>query len=148
MITAQIESFTAGIEELKPILPAHHAELAIDPIEIPLDPKWDLYRQRDAAGQVLYVTLRKDGGLMGYFIGFLVDALHNDLRLCVQDIYYVVKSERRNGAGSILFSAVEKELKRRGRFRWIVAEKVHMDGGDFFAKHGFTHIERSYWKMV
>lgn len=148
MITAQVESFTDGIEELKPILPLHHAELAIDPIEIPLDPKWDLYRQRDAAGQILYITLRKQGALMGYFIGFLVESLHNDLRLCVQDIHYVLKSERRHGAGSILFNAVEAELKRRGKFRWIVAEKVHMAGGDFFEKHGFTHIERSYWKMV
>jgi GNAT superfamily N-acetyltransferase len=81
-------------------------------------------------------------------IGFLVDGLHNPIRLCVQDIYYVVKSERRSGAGSLLFNTVEAELKRRGSFRWIVAEKVHMDGGDFFARHGFTHIERSYWKMV
>lgn len=148
MITAQVEDFTAGIPELLPILPDHHAELAIDPIEIPLEPKWHLYRDRDAAGQILYVTLRKEGALMGYFIGFLVDGLHNPIRLCVQDIYYVVKSERRSGAGSLLFNTVEAELKRRGSFRWIVAEKVHMDGGDFFAKHGFTHIERSYWKMV
>jgi GNAT superfamily N-acetyltransferase len=148
MIVAQVESFTDGIEELKPILPLHHAELAIDPIEIPLDPKWDLYRARDAAGQILYVTLRKGGRLIGYFIGFLVDSLHNPIRLCAQDIFYTLPDERRRGAGSILFNAVEAELKRRGSFRWIVAEKVHMDGGDFFEKHGFTHIERSYWKMV
>ncbi len=148
MITAQVEDFTAGIPELLPILSLHHAELAIDPIEIPLEPKWPLYRDRDAAGQIIYMTLRRDGGLIGYFIGFLVDSLHNPIRLCVQDIFYTLPDERRKGAGSILFDAVEAELKRRGSFRWIVAEKVHMDGGDFFEKHGFTHIERSYWKMV
>lgn len=148
MITAQIESFTAGIEELQPILPLHHAELAIDPIEVPLDPKWHLYRQRDEAGQILYVTLRQSGELIGYFIGFLVEGLHNDLRLCVQDIFYVRKEHRLSGGGDILFNAVEREFKRRGGGRWIVATKVHLNAGPFFTRHGFSEIEHSYWKMV
>ncbi len=148
MITAHVESFTDHIEELQPLLAVHHAELAIDPIEIPLEPKWHLYKQRDAAGQILFITLRKEGRLVGYFIGFLVESLHNDLRLCVQDIFYVYGPERLQGGGTILFDAVEAEFRRRGGGRWIVACKTHVPADPFFRRHGFSEIEHSYWKMV
>lgn len=148
MIVAAVESFTDGIEELKPILPAHHAELAIDPDEIALEPKWHLYRDRDARGEIVYVTLRKRGALIGYFIGFLVESLHNPIRVLAQDIFYVVKEHRLNGGGDVLFDAVEREFKRRGGGRWIVACKVHLHAGPFFKRHGLVETEHSYWKMV
>ncbi len=148
MTVATVERFSDCIEELKPILPLHHAELAIDPLEIALEPKWDVYRARDEQGQILFVTLRKRGVLVGYFIGFLVESLHNDLRLCAQDIFYVREEERLQGAGTVLFDAVEAEFRRRGGGRWIVATKVHLNAGPFFKRHGFSEIEHSYWRMV
>jgi GNAT superfamily N-acetyltransferase len=148
MTVATVESFTDHIEELMPILPLHHAELAIDPQEIPLDPKWDIYRARDAAGQILFITLRKRGELIGYFIGFILESLHNDLRLCVQDIFYVREEERRQGAGDVLFNALKTEAKRRGVGRIIVACKTHLPAGPFFEAHGFSHIEQSYWMKL
>lgn len=148
MITAQVEDFTAGIEELSVLLPRHHLELAIDPLEIPLEPKWDLYRARDAAGQILYVTVREAGALVGYFVGFIVDSLHNPLRVCVQDVFWTTPEKRLNGAGKLLFETVEREFKRRGGGRWIVATKVHLPADGFFRAHGFSEIEHSYWKMV
>jgi GNAT superfamily N-acetyltransferase len=148
MITTQLESFTDSIEELKPILALHHAELAIDPIEIPLDPKWHIYRQRDAAGQIVFQTVRKDGELIAYFIGFFLESIHNDLNLCAQDIFYVVQEHRLGGVGDMLFDAVEAEFRRRGGGRWMVACKTHVPADGFFRRHGFSEIEHSYWKMV
>jgi GNAT superfamily N-acetyltransferase len=148
MAVTAVERFSDRIEELMPILAVHHAELAIDPIEIPLDPKWHIYRQRDEAGQIMFLTLRERGELIGYFIGFLIESMHNDLRLCVCDIFYVKQEHRLNGNGDMLFEAVEAEFKRRGGGRWMVGCKVHLPADGFFKRHGFSEIEHSYWKMV
>lgn len=148
MITAQIESFEERLSELQPLLPLHHEELAIDPLEVPLDPKWDEYLALERAGRLLFVTVRKNGDLIGYFIGFYVESKHNDLRILAQDIFYIVKPERKGGAGTQLFDLVEAEFKRSGGGRWIVAEKVHLPAGPFFEAHGLRLTERSYWKMV
>jgi hypothetical protein len=61
MITAQVESLTDRLDELKPFFPAHWEELGIYRDRMPLDPIYDEYLARDAAGSALLVTLRKDG---------------------------------------------------------------------------------------
>ena len=76
MITAQIEPWPAFIHEAQPLLPLHWAELALNKDKVPLDPQYDIYTARDLAGQVLVVTLRQDGELVGYFIVFIAPGLN------------------------------------------------------------------------
>ncbi|CAB4168702.1 NAT_SF domain containing protein [uncultured Caudovirales phage] len=150
MITVQFESFEERLEELRPLLPLHYAELALNQDKVPLSPQFDIYIQREKAGQVLFATLRDAGRLVGYFIGFIAPGLHYSTCLtCTMDIFYVHPDIRGNGLPGIkLFRAVEKELKRRKVQRFYVGSKTQADASALFERMDFERVEVYYSKWI
>lgn len=145
MIVSNVETFAGFLEELKPILPSHYEELALEKDKVPLDPQYEVYLQKEKQGEVIVVTLRETNKLIGYFIGFVAPGLHYKTCLtCHMDIFYVVKEWRGHGAGFILFRAVEEELKRRKVQRMYVGSKLHNDCSFLFEKLGYKLIENTY----
>jgi len=76
VITAQVEPWHPTIDEIKPLLHGHWEELALNKDKVPLDPQWEFYDARDARGELMLVTLREAGRVVGYFIGFVAAGLH------------------------------------------------------------------------
>ena len=149
MITFAIESFTENLPELKVILPLHYKELALDQGKVPLSPQYDIYEVRENAGELIYITARENGELIGYFIGFINPGLHYSTCLtCIMDIFYIHPEHRGSSFGFKLFNFVEKELLRRGVDRWFVGSKVHLDASWFFEKLGFQRVEITYSKYI
>ncbi len=149
MLTAHVESLTERLEELKPLFPLHWEELALNKDKVPLDPQYHVYLQRDARGEVIFVTLRDAGELVGYFVGFVAPGLHYQTCLtCHLDIFYLRPDKRGARGGVILFKAVEAELKRRGVQRWFVGSKAHKDASRLFEALGFDHVETTYSKWI
>lgn len=149
LFSAQVEPFMVGVEELKPLLPGHWEELALNQDKTPLDPQWEAYAQREAAGQLLYVTLRQAGALKGYFIGFIAPGLH--YRQCLtltMDIYYTTPDVRGGTAGLRLMRAVMKEAKRRGVQRVFFGSKLHKDSGRLFEALGLKPVETYYSSWI
>ena len=149
MITFEIESFTDNLPELKTILPLHYEELALDQDKVPLSPQYDIYEAREAAGELIFVTARQKGELIGYFIGFISAGLHYSTCLtCIMDIFYIHPEHRGSSFGFKLFEFVENELKRRGVDRWFVGSKCHLDASWLFEKLGFERVEVTYSKYM
>lgn len=146
MITCQIEDLTKGLAELKPLFPLHWAELALNKDKVPLDPQYEEYLRRDALGQITYVTCRKDGILIGYFVFFNTPGLHYKTCLtCIMDIFYVHPDHRGDSCGWKLLECAKAELKRRGVNRWFVGHKEHSKkAGVLFEKFGFEKVETTY----
>ena len=145
MISAQLESFKATLEELKPLLPRHWEDLALDKEKVPLDPQYDIYFERELRGQLLFVTLRENAKLIGYFIGFIAPGLHyKGCLTCTMDIYYILP-EKRGGSGALrLFRRVFQELRRRGVQRAHFGSKLHKDTGRLFEAFGMRPVETYY----
>lgn len=149
MIVAHIESFKENLPELKPILPLHWAELALNKDKVPLDPNYDLYCALEDAGQVIFSVLRDNGKMIGYFIGFINPHLHYQTCLtCTMDIFYVHPDHRGSNAGVKLFTFVENHLKMRGVDRWFVGSKNHKSTEWLFKKLGFEPVEAYYSKWL
>lgn len=145
MLTAQVENLTERLEDLKPFFPMHWEELALNQKQVPLDPQYDVYLDKDAAGQMMLVTLRSAGELIGYFVGFVQPGLHYKTCLTLtMDIFYVLPEHRGSGAGFVLFKAVEAEARRRGVQRMFVGSKLHKDASWLFEKLGYEEVERFY----
>jgi GNAT superfamily N-acetyltransferase len=145
MLTVQVESFTETLEELKPLLPCHYEELALNQDKVQLSPQYGVYLHRDAMGEVLFVTLRDQGKLAGYFIGFVAPGLHYSTCLTLQmDIFYVYPTFRGNGGGHLLFRFVEQESKRRGIQRMFVGSKCHKEASWLFESLGYEKCEVFY----
>jgi GNAT superfamily N-acetyltransferase len=149
MLTAQVESLTERLEEMKPLFPLHWEELALNKDKVPLDPQYAEYLRRDAAGQVVFLTLRDRGELVGYFVGFVAPGLHYQTCLtCHMDILYLRPDKRGALGGLKLMDALEAELKRRGVKRWFMGTKAHKDISRLFEAKGFEHVETTYSKML
>lgn len=145
MLTAQPEPFAPFLEEVKPMLDLHYEELALNRDKVPLSPQYDEYLRRDALGMVVTITLRKDGQLVGYWIGFKAPGLHYSTCLTLHmDIFFVHPDYRDGSAGIKLFKAMEKEAKRQGVQRLFVGSKVHKDASRLFEALKYTKVETTY----
>ena len=149
MLTAQVESLTDTQEELKPLFPTHWEDLALNKDAVPLDPQYDLYLRRDAAGEVLFVSLRENSKLIGYFVGFIAPGPH--YRTCLtgtMDIYYILPEKRGGTKALRLFRCVFQEMKRRGVQRVFMGSKLHKDTGRLFEAFGLRPVETFYSAML
>lgn len=149
MITAQVETLAdGGLDELKPLLPLHYQELSLHQFHgIPLNPQYDVYLQREALGQILYVTLRDHGKLAGYFVGFISPGLHyRDCLTLQMDIFYTLPEYRGQGGGLVLFKTVKHAAIRRGVKAWFVGNKEHskVHATALFEAMGFEKAETYY----
>lgn len=147
-LTTHIESFAAGLEELQQVLPRHYDELSLHKTHgFALKPQYPIYLSNEAQGRLLYVTLRSEGKLAGYFIGFLAPDLHYQDCLSLRtDIFYVVPEYRGRKGGALLFQAVKKEARRRGAHYWGIVHKEHAKehASQLFVAQGFTP-EETFW---
>ena len=149
MLTAQPEAFAPFLEEVKPLLPEHYSELALNQDRVPLSPQYDEYLHRDSLGMVMVVTVRDAGQLVGYFVGMIAPGLHYSTCLTLQlDIFWIHPDHRGQRGGVLLFKAVEKEAKRRGVQRMFVGSKTHLDASFLFEKLGYTKVETVYSVML
>jgi GNAT superfamily N-acetyltransferase len=149
MLTAQPEEFAPFLEEVKPLLPEHYAELALNQDRVPLAPQYDEYLRRDALGMVMAVTVRDAGEFVGYFVGFIAPGLHYSTCLTLQlDIFWIHPDHRGQKGGFLLFKAVEAEAKRRGVQRLFVGSKTHLPADFLFDKLGYTKVESVYSAML
>lgn len=149
MMTAQVEPYSVAIEDLQPHYGAHWAEVALDrdKPEAALAPQWGAYEARDRAGELVLITLRELGALVGYFICFVAPDLHYAGCLTARmDILYVAPTVRGRHGGMRLIRAMRHELTRRGVRRWFVGEKIGRSSGlgRMFEIAGFRPVETYY----
>jgi GNAT superfamily N-acetyltransferase len=149
VLTAAPEPFAPFLEEVKPLLPEHYAELALNKDRVPLSPQYDEYLRRDALGMVLCVAVRDAGKLVGYFVGFIAPGLHYSTCLTLQlDIFWIHPDHRGQKGGFLLFKAVEAEAKRRGVQRMFIGSKTHLPADYLFEKLGYQKVESVYSVML
>lgn len=151
MKTAMVEPFMSGRSEIEALIDGHYKELALNQDRVPLAPMWDIYDLREQAGQLVYVTLRECGELIGYVICFVAPGMHYKTCLtATMDILFVRPSARDSGAkGALLMvDAMEAELRRRGVQRWFMGTKLHKDIGALFKRRRFTPVEMIYSKWL
>jgi GNAT superfamily N-acetyltransferase len=151
MMTAQVEPYFQCVSELALLYRDHWEELALDKDkpEAALDPNWQVYNERDAAGQVLLITLRDTGQLVGYFLGFIAPGLHYKKCLTYHgDIFRVLPSHRGKQGGMRLGKALIAECKRRGVKRMFIGEKLHTPASSLLTALGFLPVERTYSRWI
>lgn len=144
MISFCVERLSDELENLKPMFPAHWAELALNQDKVPLDPQYEVYLERENRGEVLFVAARSEGSIVGYFVGFVAPGLHYKTCLTLTMDIFWIRPESRGRAGMKLFRFVEQEAKNRGVKRMFVGSKLHKDASWLFEKLGYQEVEKYY----
>lgn len=146
-VSCQVEPWADRIEELKLLFPIHHAEVALYQSKMPLDPQYGEYERLDANGQMLLVTARAAGELVGYVILILGGALHYGSTLTAKmDAIWIHPDHRDGTAGKRLLAATKAELQRRGVKLWWMGSKDHKSIAALYRALGFEQQE-SYFAL-
>jgi hypothetical protein len=150
MITAQEESLAMALPEIQGLLQQHYEELSMHVGRFPWVCNFQEYFRREANGQLLIITLREDGRLMGYFVGFVMTGLHYQTCLTLtMDVFYIQPGRRNVGAGAFkLFRRAEKSAKARGVQLINYGSKLHRDSGRLFQAFGMKPYETWYCKFL
>jgi L-amino acid N-acyltransferase YncA len=149
MITYQVERWPDCVAELRELWLAHWAEVAMNKDTIKLDPWEAAYVELDRLEQLVIVTVRRAGELVGYHISIVRMHLHYQATLhAFTDVYYLKPEERQGMAGVRLFSEVERALRARGVQKMFTGTKLSLDMGRIFERLGWTETERLYTKYI
>ena len=149
MITASVESFTERQVELKRLFSLHWEKLAQDRDSVPLDPRYDVCARLEEAGELMLVSLRDRGRLVGYWVAVISPGLHYQGCLtAAMDIWNVLPEYENGVAAMILMRAVETEYRRRGVRRAFAGEKIHRPCGRLYRAFGYEPVEVHYSKMM
>ena len=148
--TISKERFSDALcEELSPLLYSHWQEIANYKKEIPLDVDFDFYRNMDAKGQLLILTARSEGELVGYSIFFLIRNPHyNSTLQAMNDVIYVDPPFRNSRLGLDLIRQSEQHLKGMGvrKMSWHV--KTCNDVEQVLHRLGYQVEEISMGKLL
>lgn len=151
LLIAQVESLTRAVPELVELTKDHYGELSLHKTQgFDLAPIWDVYRLREARGEVLFVGLRAEGKLVGYICGFIGPGLHySGCLTCTPDVFFIHPGWRGSSSGALkLFRAAEKELKRRGVGLWQVGVKKDTQAGRLLGALGFSPVDVIHYKWL
>ena len=148
MIEYKEEKLGDFLEEIKTLLPDHYDELSVSKM-FPLSPNYDLYLELQKTGNLVCITARDSGVLVGYILFIVTPHLHyKSCMTAVEDIYFVRKDYRKGRTGIKLFQFAEKYLKEQGVHRVIFGTKVHLDNSKLFEYLGYTFFEKLYTKLI
>lgn len=145
MIEYREEVWKDTLPEIMKFLPDHYIEDGEANLGVPFDPRLSLYQEMANKGGILLVTARKDGKVVGYFIGFLSMSLHSkDTLMCQGDGFYVSPAERGQNIGFNMFRKVEEICRSKGVKLLFVGYRIDMDASFLFDKLGYKEVERYY----
>jgi len=141
------ETIESCIEEAKPLLEAHYAEIA-HYHDIPLDPDYDQYLQLEKMGIVrCYVARNSEGKMVGYAVYIVRNNLHYKTSLqAVQDIIFVKKECRGRGGYFILWC--DEQLRDEGVQAVYHHVKTKFNFGPMLEKCGYELIDLIYGRRL
>ena len=121
--TYNIERIDEARPELDALLIEHYREIALYQDKVPLAPNWASYYAMERAAQLVLVSARKEGVLVGYAAWLLKDHLHYQGHLvAMNDVIFLAKEHRRGRTGLRLIDESEYLLKVLGvdRIMWHI----------------------------
>ncbi len=148
MITYQIESYRKTREN--GLIEMHYQEIASDKDAIPLDPEWETYDALEDSGNLVCITVRDAGVLIGYAVFILRWHLHyRTTRFAANDVIYVHPDYRKGTTiGRDLILRSEKELREYGvdKIQWHV--KCYKNWSPILRRMGYVNEEVLCTKLI
>jgi GNAT superfamily N-acetyltransferase len=121
-----VESYDSIVDDIRPLLEEHWAELALFKDDIPLDVNWDAYKRGYEAGIIRAYGSRLDDKLIGYAI-FQVVARHPHYQhaVAINDVIWIAPAHRNMRVGTALCEFFEDDLRKDGPIVISIETKAH-----------------------
>lgn len=93
-----------------PLLALHREELATDKEKMILNPDHESYLRMDDMGLLMVIGAYRGEELVGYSVSIVTKNLHySDLKVCQNDVLFLVEPERKGSAGLRLIRETERQ---------------------------------------
>jgi GNAT superfamily N-acetyltransferase len=149
MITFHIESWAQYEADCQELWKLHYDEIAVSKERMPMRPDVTRYKGLEASGQLMILTARKSGAMIGYYLATVMPHPHYADVLCgFEDSYFVAPAERKGMVGVRLIKEAEKRLKQRGVKKVFVMTKSFKDLGRIFERLGYEQSDICYAKWI
>lgn len=144
-ITVQTEKWADVVGEMRPMFEEHFLELGVNQHRIHVKADEERYLGLEKLGILFVLTVRAEGELTGYFVGFIMPHLHylGAGPWAMTDMYYI-KPQHRRGAGLKLFRAFKQLARDRGCKFAVTSCKVHEDHSAFLEKLGAKWTDKTF----
>ncbi len=146
MLKFSTEDWGRAEVEIRNLTPAHWDMLALNKPEIPLDIRWELYRQNAANGSLHLLTARlPDESLAGYYVSIVAPHPHYAGTLFgMVDAYFIAPPCRTPQVGIQFFDALEEAMRALGVKCLITTTKLHYDISPVLERCGWQPAGKTY----
>ncbi len=135
----QRETLFDVIEEVQPLLEAHHLEIRQT---ANLAPRWPLYAQLERMGCYVVLTAREGAELVGYAGFFIQPHMHDAGLMYAHNDALYIKPEHRRGTTALRFiDFAQTELKAAGAQKIGYAVPTSHDWRPILHRKGYTDDE-------
>lgn len=119
-----VECFANAIDELHPLHLAHFQETEHWRGGIEMQADYDAAKERERAGKLLQMTVRKDGELVGHLRMYRFTSMHTMSDFLEEDCLFLRKDHRRGLLAMKLIDYVEQCARRLGVFELRASTKL------------------------
>ncbi len=142
MLSIRQDSFEANIRAFLALSPEHHKEAWQYSDRLELDVQIDTYVHLERQGNLVFVAVKDDGALVGYYMGALNYCLHHKTHaICTTAFFYIDKQHRKGWTSVKLFSAVEALLRSKGIKQWDISYTTKKHLGSLMKRIGAEEQE-------
>lgn len=144
MTTFQLEDVDALLG-CSALFAEHYAEVTDKSLPMALDVPF--YRVLEATGQLMILTCRNNGTIIGYVAVIVRRHPHYVTTLCgFEDGYFLTKAHRKGLLGKQMLEAALVQLKARGVKRVFWHSKLAKNLSLLFTRLGFKHVDELWSK--
>lgn len=148
-ISFHVEKLADVVEELKPFVPIHWAELGLTKDEIPVDMDWQRYLAMEEKGNLHMTIVRDSGKVIGYQFTLVGGHLHyKSSKHAMVDLYFLLPEYRKGMTGIKMFKYAEAELKKIGCVKIITGCKLFFDHTRIFEHLGYEKSDYQFIKLL
>lgn len=150
MLTYQLESFESFYAGAQELMEEHHREVARDKAHLQVSLDLPRYRVLDARGELLILTARHEGKMIGYLMVALARHPHYAVRCGFEDAHFLSKSYRQ-GLRNPWFRLVElaENLARElGLFSLTIHSKPSNRAGEVLELLGYPKSDELHTKVL
>ena len=146
----QLETLASGWDDASALWQAYWNEIRPDDEDMPLDPDYSVYEELEKNDNLVFVSVRTDGGeLVGFYVTFIMAHYHHQSTLCAfADVWYLAPAYRKGAIGFKMLRMAEKECKARGVKRMLGSVMLGSGIEVILEANGWKAIEMQYSKNL
>ena len=149
MLTYKVERFEQFVKEVIPLWQDHWEEIATHKDKIPLDPDFDRYQQLQDREQLICITVRDNGKLVGYSFMFVFPHIHYKSTIIgLNDLLYLKPEYRKGFSGVKLIKMSEEQCRLKGAKKVVWHIKTDHNFGKIMERLGYNLFEVNYGKYI